>query len=61
MQGWVINVMVHESIYDDKNEAHAWFQSLALTRLYEQYGRAVPATEILPKLGGPSANGGAPQ
>lgn len=62
MKGFEITVLVHESIWNSPADAQAWFNSLALTRIYREFGREVPADQILKRFaGGQSPNGKAGQ
>jgi hypothetical protein len=50
-KGYTAEVLVHEDIYNDPHAARVWLQSLALIRWFEQYGRSVDVSTIIPDTG----------
>ena len=60
-RGYHAEAMVHESIHADRQQANAWWQSLALQRLFEAHGVEVPVEEIIRKYASPGTAPGAAQ
>lgn len=52
------DALVHEDIAQNQQLAQAWWQAIALTRLFEAVGREVPIRDVVQ---GPSPNGHGPQ
>jgi len=53
-KGWLIDLMIHESINQEPQVAAVWWKSLAMARLYEEFGREVDPREIIQNLPGGS-------